>query len=323
MIGSDAPMHDLFDHVGKQILRGALEPTGKVVVGLEIPSTDPQAADTWYEPDAARDADRARLGLLGRMAAAPTLFEPFHDTPGFDEFRACFRKQLTQDHHRVLDARKASDPRPPFPHLWMITTGRPESALRGYGLLPMPGWPPGFHAGSEADARGVVVLRDLPRTRDTLLLRLMGHGTVLAAALDELASLPADAWERDVAIPPLVAVRLQLPQDSEDEEARALRMNMMAVYEEWKSKVEADARRQGVALGREEGVALGREEGREESGKQNLLALYEARFGPVPPEVRAAIDAAHDPATLQRWTVLAGTRSEAEVRAAFLAPPAA
>jgi hypothetical protein len=89
----------------------------------------------------------------------------------------------------------------------MLATGRPQSVLAGYGLISMPAFPPGFYEGREAEAMGAVVLRELPPTPETLLLRLMGRGPVLASALRELAQLPHDAWERTVAVPPLVAAR--------------------------------------------------------------------------------------------------------------------
>src|SRR4051812_1166349 len=119
-------MHKRFDQIGKKILRGVLEPVGAVTSQLEVPTADAQAVDTWFEPDPRRQAERARAGLLGRMAPGPTMFEPFHDTPGIDELRDCLRKQLTLDHSHVLEAKKHELQRPPFPQLWTFSTGRPE-----------------------------------------------------------------------------------------------------------------------------------------------------------------------------------------------------
>jgi hypothetical protein len=65
-----------------------------------------------------------------------------------------------------------------------------------------------------------VVLRELPRGRETLILRLMGAAAVLNEALVELERLPADAWERAVAILPLVEARFRIPQDGADDAER-------------------------------------------------------------------------------------------------------
>jgi hypothetical protein len=300
-------MHNRFDHVGKKILRGTLAPGGAVAGQLEIPSADAQAVDTFFEPDPSREAERRRIGLLGRMAEGPTMFELFHDPPGLDELRACFRKQLGLDHSRVLEAAKGDEHRrPPFPRLCVITTGRPERVLGGYGFSPTAGFPAGFYDRDEADACGIVVLRELPRVRETLILRLMAAGAVLNEALAELDRLPADAWERAVAIPPLVEARFKIPQDVADEAEREFLMSTQDLYEEWKQKTEQ----------------AGVERGIEHKAKQDLLELYETRFGAIPAELRAAIQATHDEPTLHAWFKLAITRSAEEIAAAIHASQA-
>jgi hypothetical protein len=304
-------MRNRFDQIGKRILRGALEPGGAVANQLEVPSADAQAVDTWFEPAPERAARLERAGLLGRMATGPTMFESFHDTPGVDQARECLRKQLALDHARVLDARKQGVSRPPFPKLWMLSSGRPASLLQGYRLTSVPSFPAGFYEGPEAMAVGVVVLKELPRDRDTLLLRLMGAGALLKEALAELARLPEQAWERQVAIPALLAVRVQIPQDSSDEGEREYLMSTQNLYEEWERTT------------RERGREEGREQGREQEAKRALAVLYEARFGPMPRPIADAIEAARDVATLERWLVLVGTRPQEAVAAAILAESAA
>lgn len=286
-------MRKRFDQLSKRILRGALEPGGAVANQLEIPSADAQAVDTWFEPSPERKASLERLGVLGRMVPGPTMFEPFRDTPGIDDFRDCMRKQLALDHSRVLDARKRGLSRPPFPKLWLISSGRPEGILQGYGLTSAPSFPPGFYEGPEGLAVGVVVLRELPRDRETLLLRLMGAGPVLKEAVAELAQLPEDAWERHVAMPALLATRVEIPQDSSDESEREYLMSTQNLYEEWERKT--------------------REQGREQEAKRALTIVYESRFGAMPRAIVEAIEAVHDMATLERWLSLVGTRSQEEV----------
>ena len=293
-----APMHNRFDHVGKKILRGTLAPGGAVQSELEIPSADAQAVDTFFEPDPAREAERRRIGLLGRMAEGPTMFELFRDPPGVAEMRACFRKQLGLDHSRGLEAAKSDGaPSPPFPRLWVITTGRPERVLGGYGVAPMAGFPAGFYDRDEEDACGVVVLRELPRGRETLILRLMGAGAVLNEALVELDRLSTDAWERTVAIPPLIETRFMMPHDAADEAEREFLMSTQDLYEEWRQKTE--------------------QAGVERKAKQDLLEIYETRFGAIPADLQAVIQATHDEPTLHAWFKLTITRSAEEIAAAI------
>jgi hypothetical protein len=50
-----------------------------------------------------------------------------------------------------------------------------------------------------------------------LSTRLGAGAVLLKEALAKLSGLPEEAWERQVVIPALLAVRVQIPQDSGDE----------------------------------------------------------------------------------------------------------
>src|SRR5262249_53326906 len=89
----------------------------------------------------------------------------------------------------------------PFPWLVVISTGRPDTALEKYACHEVRrGW---YEAVDGMQMR-LIVLAEVPRTRETLVLRLLGAGQVLAEALDELSALPIDTWERSVAWPILL-----------------------------------------------------------------------------------------------------------------------
>ena len=286
-----------FDQLAKGICRATLSRGGLVFTEHEVIS-DGQTADIWFLPDPACNAERERIGLLGRMAEGPTILEPFHNTPGIDEIRECLHKQLTMDRSRVAEARRERHPRPPFPRLWVISTGRPESVIKGYGFKAMPGWPDGFLEKQEAEVVGLVVLRELPRERSTLLLRLMGADTVLTKAIADLAALPEDAWERTVAMPVLIALRFEIPQNQADDEERTYLMSTMELYEQWVQKTKAEGLEQGL--------------------KQSLIAVYQARFGTLPSEIAAAIESTHDTAMLNRWLDRTATGTPEEIASALL-----
>ena len=160
--------------------------------------------------------------------------------------------------------------------------------------------------GREAEHVGLVVLRELPRTRETLLLRLMGASDVLREAIAELGRLPIDAWERDVAMPPLLALRIEIPQDPTDKDEKEYLLSTMELYEQWEQKIESKGVEQGVKKGLEQGV------------KKMLPRLYQARFGAPPPTILAAIDAMHDADTLDHWADLFTGKSAEEIAAALV-----
>lgn len=95
-----------FDQLAKRIGHEALGPCGPTVVHDEI-HPDAQHADLRHEPDPSREAERARLGLLGRMAAVPCLIEVYAHTPGGEEFRACLGKHIAFWQQRARATRKS------------------------------------------------------------------------------------------------------------------------------------------------------------------------------------------------------------------------
>jgi hypothetical protein len=124
-----------FDQLAKSILDKLLRPVGTVHPQHEVRSTV-QAVDIWFEPQPGHAAERARLGPLGRISEEACMLEPFHEAPGLREVRACIRKQYNLAHWQEHEARSTPD-EPPFPRLWILSAGRPESVLSGYEMRSM------------------------------------------------------------------------------------------------------------------------------------------------------------------------------------------
>ena len=300
-------MHARFDHTDKTILGHALSRLGQVRREHEI-ATDAQRVDTAFRPATGRGPRRAAMGLFGRVASEPCLFEIFHDTFDIHVFDGCVRKQLALAHSDALQAKKVRQKRPPKPRLWILSAGRPASVLHGYELRPMPGFPRGFFEGARAAATCVIVVRELPRSRETLFLRLFGAGKVRALALEELAALPPDAWERSSAEGHLVALRVRIPETTTNERERRFLMATDELYEQWKQRI--------------------RQEGRREAGQevrqQALFSAYQARFGSIPPELQAAMErVAAEPEVFSHWIAVVTTRPEQDIAAALLPEPPA
>src|SRR6185503_15996712 len=115
-------------------------------------------------------------------------------------------------------------------------------------------------------------------------------------ALLELARLPLDAWERLVAMPHLVALRIEIPHNSADAEEREYLMNSIELYEQWERRV----KREGLEEAMREAMTDMKREAMTDM-KKMLVKLYRARFGSPPPAILAAIDATEDKQTLERW----------------------
>lgn len=242
-------MRNVFDQLAKDLLDRALTPAGRVERQHEVRG-EVQAVDAWFLPAPGQSAALAACGLLGRMGAQPTLFEAFHRPPGLDDLRGCVHKQLAvhlQLRREARAARHHRADRPLFPRLWVISAGVPRTVIHAYGFKRMSGWPRGFWRRKKVDSIGLVVVSELPCTRDTLMLRLMGSGEVLRQAHVEVHSLPADAWERQVAVPALNELRLHVPRNP-SREVKEFLMSTRITHEEWLSEIQRQALARGVRM---------------------------------------------------------------------------
>src|SRR5262245_8311643 len=80
-------MHHPYDELAKNVGKGALSTSGRTSVEHSIPRSA-QRADIRHDPDPARRAERARLGLLGHIAEVLCLIEVYGHAPGGGELRA-------------------------------------------------------------------------------------------------------------------------------------------------------------------------------------------------------------------------------------------
>ena len=118
---------------------------------------------------------------------------------------------------------------------------------------------------------------------------------------------------RAIAEPVLLRYRIEIekaPADrtNEDEEFMA---TTQEIFETWKRETKAEALAEGLAEGRAEGLALGLAKG--------LVAIYEIRFGAMPPELKAVVQGTEAEATLLGWYRLVETSTAENFAAAVLA----
>jgi hypothetical protein len=284
-----------FDRLGKKIGLRALAPSGRTAAQHEI-HANARLADLRHEPDPDRASERARLGLLGRLASVPCLFELFSGVPGEDKILDCvgklvaFRQELQREASQA--ARAGPAPRFRRPVLWLVTAGRPALGIGMLGAVPVEGWPSGVYLtlGPAIGRRqrsaempgglrvGFVVAGELPRQRETILVRLMAGGATLAAAVADLAALPAGALEQRVASADVLEFRAMLAQKSKrTREEEAFVMETRDAFEEL------------------------REEARVEEAGRAVLTALRVRGIAVPDAAREEILAERTLARLERW----------------------
>lgn len=299
-------MRNRFDQLGKKVGLSALGSSGRTVAQDEIFS-DAHHADLRHEPDPAREAERARLGLLGQIASILCLIEIYSGAPDEDDTLGCVGKLIAFRQMRRRDARNKKRKRQrqqaePFvrPFVWIITAGRPTGVLSAMAALRVPGWPRGVYfspgvlldAGSARFAgldgaggllrTGIVVASELPCDRSTILVRLMAGGSVLPGAIADLSTLPAAAHEREVASKILLGLRYALGNKlNRNPEEEAFIVSMQNIVEKLRDE--------------------GRDEGRLTQARVAVRRVLAARKLAPSPTDEARVDACTDLATLERW----------------------
>jgi len=264
-----------FDRLGKQLVRDALEGHGSIESDAEVPAHT-RHIDLWVTPGDGCAPLPDRLGLFGSIISRPVTIEFFHNTPSAEELHVCLLKYGEFRH--FLSRQKSL---PPVPVQWVISSGRPDGGIDGLRFRPTTGWPRGIYESPPLQCTRLVVVNELPVTRNTLLVRLLGTGPVLKFAIAELQALSEDAPERRLALPVLVRLRLTVPTDpaqqtSDDQE---FLMSTQDIVETWRR----EAIQEGVKQGLEEGVKQGLEEGVKQGLQQGerklLLRQLRRRFG--------------------------------------------
>jgi hypothetical protein len=120
--------------------------------------------------------------------------------------------------------------------------------------------------------------------RTTLLVRIMAAGPLLAQAVKEVVTLPADAYERVIIEPALLSFQQslgQVPNQNLDKDEKAF---IMAMIKSW-----------------EEGRAEARAEGHAEERARAILTVLRVRNIAVPDVVRDRILAQRDLVQLEHW----------------------
>jgi hypothetical protein len=252
------------DDFCKSYLDGLLSPLGTVKVNFPFPAQT-RAADVWFVPgDLPAEDQRLALGLLGRLTLQPCLLEPFRNPVPISEIRNCLSKlfQRISAEERAAKRKKRSIPEDGLPRLWILTPTASQRIRDSFGAVETE---LGIYLLPDANRTGLVVLNHLPKTRDTLWLRVLSRGRVQKNALKELAALPVnDPLRRDVG-ELLANYRTVLEnRKKRTEEEEELLMNLAPEYlqkqQDWKQEGLLEGlqqERQTIALNcLQEGMAI-------------------------------------------------------------------
>jgi hypothetical protein len=167
------------------------------------------------------------------------------------------------------------------PFTWMIATACSRKMLRSFDAVPDKALGPGVYRISSGWRIGLVIVRELPETPETLWLRGLGKDKILSEAFAGIRSLPETKRERNDIVEVCIKhfkylIEKSVTDLSEEED------NFMKTMQEIDILYQAE-------MGR---VRLeGRQEGGQDVGTDLLLRQLNHRVGPIPSDLQARVKA--------------------------------
>lgn len=123
-----------------------------------------------------------------------------------------------------------------YPFSWVLVPTISESLIDGFGAELSSDWLEGVYFVAPAFRMGIVVIDELPKTYETLWLRLVTKGKVLLEAIDELEALRASNVLRFKALNALMTLRADLERErlvnSLDGEDENLLARLTVIYKQ-------------------------------------------------------------------------------------------
>ncbi len=269
-----------FDQFSKQYFEEFLSPLGEVRTNYEILG-EPRFVDIWFTPSTVLTTSPQELGILARIAATPCLLEPFRKQPIEREIRSCLGKliHLEADLHRQANRDEETIPEDELPRLWIIAATCSDKLLNKLIASEDETWLPGIYFPSKVFLTGIIAVDKLPRTPETLWLRILGKGLIQQQAIAEVIALPKQDIRRSAVVKLLATWKVSIEVSSLiDAEERELIMNLSQAYLEWEQETEL------------RGVERGKEIGKEQERREIVENLLLARFGELDSQLAAIVE---------------------------------
>jgi Domain of unknown function (DUF4351) len=253
--------HDSFV---KEWMQELLTDFGTVETEVEI-AGEVGTIDVLFYPAKQSPYPLEPLGSFGQLLAQPSMIEAFRNAVSEWDIRNCKGKlwMLEGELRRAARRTDRSTHRVKPPLLWILTPTL-SKALQKKFVPPSTEERNGIYFLLEGEKTAIVVIHQLPKTLDTLWLRLLGRDKVQEEAIDTLFDLPANHPYRTQTLEHLSMLQINLKaRQNKTKAIKEVIMGLSPVYEKW----------------REETLSQGRQEGRQEGQILLLNLLLEQKFG--------------------------------------------
>ncbi|MEO1764945.1 MAG: DUF4351 domain-containing protein, partial [Cyanobacteria bacterium J06629_18] len=120
-----------------------------------------------------------------------------------------------------------------IPKLWVLTPTASQTILSGFNVNQKEGFPPGIYFLGDNLRSAIVAIHQLPKTIETLWLRLLGKGRVQEQAIEELQQLSPSNPFQQATLKLVYNLRENLRANQNlEEEDRELIVRLQPLYEQ-------------------------------------------------------------------------------------------
>jgi len=264
----------IYDQFSKDCLEELLSLAGKVEVDLKVAS-EVREIDVFFTPNPNQIETLKQLGTLGRIGLTPAIIEPYRNPINTNEVRKCLKKSFDIEANLQRRARREGTTAQSLPTLWILSPTISDAVLNQFNAKPdLENWLPGIYFVAEGLRMVLVAIHQLPKTEETLWLRLFGRNQVQLQAIEELQQLPKENQFRDRILEivanliAILEVRREEQENLESEEGEFL-MQLSTIYTQ---RLE-EATQKGIEQGIEQGIEIG-----EQRGEQRGIEIAQKRL---------------------------------------------
>jgi hypothetical protein len=201
------------------------------------------------------------------------LLEPFRNQPSYSEVRSCLSKlfHVIDDFQRQAKRDEKAVTEDELPQLWIITSSASDDLLSKFGAFARENWLQGIYFLPIGLKAAIIAVNKLPRTPETLWLRILGKGAIQQQAVNEVIGFNIDDPRRSRILKLLATWKISMEVSNlVEQEDRELIMTLSQAYLEWEQETE----RRGMQQGQRKVV-------------ENLLKV---RFGELDEQLAAIIE---------------------------------
>jgi Domain of unknown function (DUF4351) len=190
------------DDFSKAYTTALYQTKGEVKTNVRVKSDENLEIDLLFVGNLKSDAWATEdLGIFDQMMRVhPTIFvEHYSGYLNPDHIARCGTRMDLYVSGEKKEAKKRGDrlSNAQRPFTWMLATGCSQTILRSFGATLDPSMGAGIYRLVSGLRMGVVVIRELPETPETLWLRGLGKNKILTKAFANITQLPKTKRERN------------------------------------------------------------------------------------------------------------------------------